>query len=105
MNEITNILLEDVIRERRESELFQSDENDQSSSHVEKENMTLLTSAGPNNEITKIVCNERNIIKISKSVFYNYQFITEVSLDGNKLNKISKNFSPGCTKLINLVDL
>ena len=54
MNEITNILLEDVIRERRESELFQSDENDQSSSHVEKENMTLLTSAGPNNEITKI---------------------------------------------------
>ena len=92
MNEITNILLEDVIRERRESELFQSDENDQSSSHVEKENMTLLTSAGPNNEITKIVCNERNIIKISKSVFYNYQFITEVSLDGNKLNKISKNF-------------
>ena len=55
MNEITNILLEDVIRERRESELFQSDENDQSSSHVEKENMTLLTSAGPNNEITKIL--------------------------------------------------
>lgn len=92
----TSIILESLNSSSRDTELFISEHSHHSSSIDNITNdkpYSILTSENADGCLTTIKCNNLNIVKISKSVFYNYnRQILSVTLNKNKLRKISKHF-------------
>lgn len=93
---LTSIVLESLNSSSRDTELFFSEHSHRSSSIDNITNSkpySILTSENPDECLTTIKCNNLNIVKISKSVFYNYnRHVLSVTLNKNKLRKISKHF-------------